>query len=146
MRESVIFTPGNEIPVVSTPIGTLSIVICYDIRFPELARVCALNGAEILLVPAAFNTITGPAHWHVLMRTRAIENQVFVVAASQARNNDANYRAYGHSLIVDPWGTILAEAGESEEIIFADLQSQVLTDTKKQMPLLSQRRPDLYQV
>ncbi len=146
VRESVIFTPGNEIKVVTTPIGTLSILICYDIRFPEMSRACALKGVEILIVPAAFNTITGPAHWHVLMRARAIENQVFLLAASQARVESSAYVAYGHSLIVDPWGTILAEAGENEEIIYADLQSQVLTDTRKQMPLLSQRRPDLYQV
>lgn len=146
VRESVIFTPGNEVEVASTLIGTIGILICYDIRFPEMARTCTLKGAEIIIVPAAFNTISGPAHWHVLMRARAIENQIFLLAASQARVESSEYEAYGHSLIVDPWGTILAEAGEDEEIIYADLQSQVLTDTRKQMPLLSQRKPDLYQV
>ncbi len=146
VRESAVFTPGNKIKVVDTPIGKLGIIICYDVRFPELARVCALKGAEILLVPAAFNTISGPAHWHVLLRARAIENQMFIIAASQARVQNASYIAYGHSMMVDPWGRILAEAGENEEIIYAELKQHVLTDTRKQMPLLEQRKPELYQI
>ncbi len=134
VRESVIFTPGNDVKVVSTPIGTVGILICYDIRFPEMVRTVALKGAEIIIVPAAFNTITGPAHWHILLRARAIENQVFVLAASQARINDAGYIAYGHSLVIDPWGTILTEAGVDEEIIYAELQAKTLTDTREHMP------------
>lgn len=146
VRESAVFTPGNEVNVVSTPIGTIGILICYDIRFPEMPRTCALKGAEIIIVPAVFNTITGPAHWHVLLRARAIENQVFIIAASQARIDNAQYKAYGHSLVVDPWGTILAEAGTDEEIIYTELNKNTLTNTRKQMPLLKHRKSDLYQI
>jgi len=144
VRESVIFTPGNQVAVAKTPLGTMGIIICYDVRFPELARKCALLGAEILIVPAAFNTITGPAHWHTLFRARAIENQVFVLAASQARVAESIYQAYGHSLIVDPWGTVISEAGEEERIIYAELDARVLIDTRKRMPLMEQRKPEIY--
>jgi predicted amidohydrolase len=146
VRESAIFTPGNETKVVKTSIGTISILICYDIRFPELARTCVLKGAEIIIVPAAFNTVTGPPHWQALFQARAIENQVFILAASQARVDKSQYQAYGHSLIVDPWGTIKAEAGIGEEIIYTELDPHVLNDTRKRLPLLKQRRPDLYKV
>lgn len=146
VKESLIFTPGSEAKVAATPIGNISINICYDIRFPELARTCTLKGAEIIIVPAAFNTVTGPPHWHVIFRARAIENQVFILAASQARVENSQYIAYGHSLVVDPWGTILVEAGEGEEIIYAELDSGTLTDTRNRMPLLKQRNPDLYQL
>ena len=146
VKESAIFTPGSDVAVVSTPVGNISINICYDIRFPELARTCTLQGTEILIVPAAFNTVTGPPHWHAIFRARAIENQIFILAASQARVENAQYLAYGHSMVVDPWGTILAEAGIGEEIIYAKLDSAVLTDTRKRMPLLEQRNPAVYKL
>lgn len=144
VRESVIFVPGTGVSIVDTPIGKIGILICYDIRFPEIARACTLKGAEIIIVPAAFNTVTGPPHWHALFQARAIENQIYILAASQARIDKSQYLSYGHSLFVDPWGTIQAEADIGEEIIYADLNGEVLDDTRKRLPLLKQRRPDLY--
>ena len=144
VKESLIFEPGNEIKVAKTDIGNISILICYDIRFPETARTCTLKGAEVILVPAAFNMITGPAHWHMLFRTRAMENQVFILAASQARITSHQYITYGHSLIVDPWGTVLKDAGTDESIIYSELSSKVLSETRKRLPLLKHRNPALY--
>ncbi|MBD3392532.1 MAG: carbon-nitrogen hydrolase family protein [Chitinivibrionales bacterium] len=143
-RESAFIEPGDTAGVAHTGIGAIGMLVCYDIRFPEMARKLALDGAEILVVPAAFNTISGPAHWHVMFRARAIENQVFVVAASQARVPGAPYEAYGHSMVVDPWGRVIAEAGEDEGVVSADLRADVLVDTRARLPLLSQRRPELY--
>ncbi|MFC1476679.1 nitrilase-related carbon-nitrogen hydrolase, partial [Fibrobacterota bacterium] len=146
VKESAIFTPGSNVTIADTSIGKISINICYDIRFPELARTCTLQGTEILIVPAAFNTVTGPPHWHTIFRSRAIENQIFILAASQARVENAQYLAYGHSMFIDPWGTIIAEAGEGEEIIYAELDPDTLTDTRKRMPLLGQRNPSVYKL
>jgi omega-amidase len=145
-RESAFISPGAGIGVAHTGIGCIGLLICYDIRFPEAARKLALLGAEFVIVPAAFNAVTGPAHWHVMFRARAIENQVFVLAVSQARAEGSAYEAYGHSMIVDPWGNVLAEAGESECIVYADLDAGVLEDVRRRLPLLSQRRPELYDV
>jgi len=146
ITESSLFSPGEHTTVVNTAIGTIGLEICYDIRFPELSRKLTLDGAEILIVPAVFNHVTGPAHWHLFMRTRAVENQVFLCAVSQARNANCAYKAYGHSLIVNPWGDILAEAGEEEEILYADLDPAMLEETRRRLPLLQQRRPQLYRV
>lgn len=143
-RESAVFTRGDQIASAETPLGSLGVLICYDIRFPEMARRIALCGAELLFAPAAFNAITGAAHWHLLHRARAVENQMFVAAISPARCSDSSFVVYGHSMIISPWGDILAEAGEQEEIVFADLDPQILSDTRKQMPVFSHRRPDLY--
>lgn len=143
-KESSVFDPGNTIQIVKTELATFGILICYDIRFPEMCRKLALMGAEVVLVPAAFNSITGPAHWHLLFRTRAMENQLFVAAASPARDDAAAYLAYGHSLVVDPWGDILVEADEHEQIIYADLDPEILSDVRSRLPLLKHRRQDLY--
>jgi len=143
-RESAVFKPGNKVSIVSTPLGKMGILICYDIRFPEMARKLALMDADIVLVPAAFNSITGPAHWHVIFRARAIENQIFIAAASPALNPKAIYKAYGHSMIINPWGKVLAEAGNNEDIIYADIDPRVLKDTRHKVPLLKHRREDLY--
>ena len=144
LMESSVFVPGRELSCAATPLGKIGILICYDIRFPEMARKLALMGAEVLLVPAAFNTVTGPAHWHVMFRARAIENQVFIAAASPALTPDAQYRAYGHSMIVNPWGEVLAEAGTGKSIIYAEIDPQVLKDTRERLPLLKHRRKDIY--
>jgi predicted amidohydrolase len=143
-EESLFITPGKNVSVAHTDIGTIGICICYDIRFPELVRKLTLSGAEIIIVPAAFNTVTGPAHWNVVFRARAIENQVYVLAASQARIKNAPYEAYGYSMIVDPWGTVCAQAGEDEEIIYAQLDSRRMEQVRRRLPLLSHRRPEIY--
>jgi len=123
---------------------TLGVAICYDMRFPELMRTMVNEGAELIIIPAAFNTITGPAHWHITARARAIDNQVFFVVASPARSKELSYKAYGHSLIVDPWGTIISEAGTEEELIVADLDMKYLEKVRSELPLLKHRRNELY--
>lgn len=146
VSESAVFSAGNTVATVATSFGRVGILICYDIRFPEMAREIALQGADLLIVPAVFNHITGEAHWHPFMQTRATENQLFLAAVSTGRSKKTGeaYYAYGHSLAVSPWGTILTEAGEDECIVYADLEPEVLSATRKKLPLLQHRRGDLY--
>lgn len=144
VKESATLGYGQQITVVPAPFGSFGVAICYDIRFPELARLMVLRGAQIIVVPAAFNMTTGPAHWHLLFRMRAVDNQVFMVAASPARNVDASYVAYGHSLVVDPWGEIVAEAGTGEQLLVARLDLSRLSRVRSQLPLLRHRRTDIY--
>ncbi|HEX2958082.1 MAG TPA: carbon-nitrogen hydrolase family protein [Chitinispirillaceae bacterium] len=144
-RESLVFTPGSEAPVVETTLGKIGIVICYDIRFPELVRSLTLKGAELLIVPAVFNNITGPAHWSIMMRARAIENQIFLAAVSQGRNVASSYSSYGHSMAVSPWGDVLCEASDDGGIIYAQIDAETLIQTRSRLPLLEHRRDDLYQ-
>ncbi|MBN2352491.1 MAG: hypothetical protein JXD23_07970 [Spirochaetales bacterium] len=144
VTESDVFSPGSSLSSVRTPLAVFGLLICYDIRFPEAARTLARQGTEVLLVPAAFNNVTGPAHWHLFFRTRAVENQCFVAAASPALTRGSPYRAFGHSLIVDPWGTVLAEAGARPAIRLAGLSAEVLTRTRERLPLLKQCRPEIY--
>lgn len=144
VEESKIFSYGNKVSVVSTELAKIGILICYDIRFPEMARKLMLLGSEIILVPAAFNNITGPAHWHVMFRARAIENQVYIASASPARNKKSKYKAYGHSMVVDPWGKVVTEAGIGEEIIYAMIDPEVMNKTRIELPLTKHRRLELY--
>jgi predicted amidohydrolase len=143
-RESLVFTPGSATPVVEMPFGRLGIAICYDIRFPEFIRNFTLKGAELLVVPAVFNDVTGPVHWSVMMQARAIENQIFIAAVSQGRNRKSSYCAYGHSMVVSPWGEVLCEASDGEEILYAGINHETLDETRQRLPLLEHRRPDLY--
>ena len=123
----------------------LGVAICYDVRFPELAITMRKKGASILVYPGAFNTVTGPPHWELLARARALDAQAFVVCASPARNPDSAYQAYGHSVVVDPWGAPLERcAGHGEEILFADLDLTRVAEVRNSMKLLDQRRPDVY--
>lgn len=145
-KESKVFTAGNTLEIIRYQDLCIGTIICYDIRFPELARLLTQQGANMLIVPAAFNMTTGPAHWDLLMRSRAIDNQLFVVAASPARNPEASYHAWGHSMVVDPWGMVMAEAGHGEEILNCRLDFSVLDRVRKEMPLLNHRRTDLYDV
>lgn len=145
VQESAFFNPGDQLRTADAPFGRIGVLVCYDIRFPEMARALAVAGVEILLVPAAFAVKTGAAHWSMLLRSRAVENQMFVVAASPARDQDAAFQAYGHSMMVDPWGDVLVEAGEDETIIHADLKAERLEDTRRRLPLLRDRRPEVYE-
>ena len=145
-RESDTLTSGHDVTVFDTPWGKMGLCICFDLRFEELARVMALQGARVLLVPAAFNMTTGPAHWELLFRQRAVDNQVFTVGVSPARNESASYVAYGNSIAVDPWGTVLCRAGAGEAILYADLDFARLDDVRHQLPILSARRTDLYTI
>jgi predicted amidohydrolase len=145
-RESDTDEPGEEVVVSQLEDGAkLGMSICYDLRFPELFRVLALRGARIVVLPAAFTLPTTREHWEVLIRARAIENQVFVVAANQVGEHPGGHHSGGHSLIVDPWGTVLAHAdGETPGYIVAELDFAKQEDVRKRVPLLSHRRPKLY--
>ncbi len=143
-RESDVLSPGNEITTFETEFGTMGLCICFDLRFEELARCMCLRGAKCLFVPAAFNMTTGPAHWELLFRQRAVDNQCFTVGVSPARDERASYIAYGNSIAADPWGTVLCRAGAGAEILYADLDLNRLESVREQLPLLSARREDLY--
>jgi len=144
-KESSMLSAGEDVTVIKTAGLTLGIAICYDIRFPELSRLMTLAGAELLIFPAAFGWTTGPAHWELLMRSRAVDNQVFVVGAAPARNLGAQYQAYGHSMVVDPWGDILAMADSEETMMTVEINSNKIDTVREQLPLLKHRRPDVYQ-
>lgn len=145
-KESQTLTAGNKITVVDTDLGKIGICICYDMRFPELLRLMALEGAQLIVVPGAFNMTTGPAHWKPLIRVRALDNQVFMAAVSPARDQNASYVAYGHSMVADPWGTILKEAGHSEEITYIPIDISLIRKIRRELPLLKNRRTDVYQL
>lgn len=145
-KESDTFSPGNAITTFDTEFGTMGLCVCFDLRFEELARCMCLRGAKAIFVPAAFNMTTGPAHWELLFRQRAVDNQCFTVGVSPARDPDASYVAYGNSIAVDPWGSVLVRADEKETILYADLDLSRLEAVRQQLPILSARRTDLYGV
>jgi deaminated glutathione amidase len=122
----------------------LGMSICYDLRFPELYRILALRGARILLVPAAFTLATTREHWEVLLRARAIEDQAFVIAANQVGQHAPGYRSGGRSMIVDPWGVVLAQAPDKETVVVADLDLDRQAEIRRTMPSLANRRPVAY--
>ena len=142
--ESKYLNSGNEQTVLETDFGAIGVAICYDLRFPELLRGMAKAGSKIIFLPAAFNTTTGPAHWKPVLRTRAIDNQTFVVASSPARNRESSYKAYGHSMVVDPWGEVLVEAGSGEEVLTVDIDLEKIEEVRKRLPLLESLRPEVY--
>ncbi len=139
IRESDTRRPG-EVPVVApTELGGMGLSVCYDVRFPELYRHLARAGAEVLCVPAAFTFVTGAAHWEVLLRARAIENQCYVIAANQF-GTGGGVPCYGNSMIIDPWGTVLARGGEGERIIFAEIDRAYLRQVRSELPSLRHAR------
>jgi predicted amidohydrolase len=138
-RESRGVTPGKEVVVAETSVGRLGLSICYDVRFPELYRALSGAGARILLVPSAFTVPTGRDHWEVLLRARAIENQCFVLAAAQVGQHTARRQTYGRSLIVDPWGTVLAQVPDREGYAVADLDFEDLERVRARLPALRHR-------
>jgi deaminated glutathione amidase len=147
-RESENEQPGDE-PVTAELVGELEgrsigMTVCYDLRFPELFRILAVRGATVITVPAAFTMETGRDHWEVLLRARAIENQVFVVAPDQVGDAPPHYRSYGHSMIVDPWGVVLAQASDGPCSIVADLDFEAQDRTRDALPSLANRRPEAY--
>lgn len=138
--ESDHMAAGDEVATVSTDLATFGLAICYDLRFPELFRQMSSRGMEVLLFPSAFTYATGKDHWHVLLRARAIENQCYVVAANQCGKHTERLASYGHSLIIDPWGRILAEATDEETIIYARLDGVRLNSVREVLPALKNRR------
>ena len=143
-HESDAVGPGDEIVVVDVDEIRLGLSVCYDVRFPELYRIATLQGATVVTVPAAFTAKTGPPHWEILLRARAIENQVFVIAAGQRGSTNDKLHWHGHSMIIDPWGTILAENADTEGVIVADLDLDAQTHVRDVLPSLANRRPAAY--
>jgi Predicted amidohydrolase len=143
-RESDHEEPGAEI--VTAPLGELlaGLTVCYDLRFPELYRILAVRGARLIAVPSAFTSATGRDHWEVLLRARAIENQVFVLAPDQVGEAPPHFSSYGHSAIVDPWGTVLATAPDEECFVAADLDLAEQERVRESLPSLASRRPEAY--
>ena len=144
--ESKVLTAGNNLTTFETPWGTLGLMICYDIRFPELARLLTLKGAQGIIVPAAFNMSTGPSHWELTFRARALDNQVFMAGVGVARDSQAPYTAWGHSISTDPWGNILVQLDEKENIAIVEWDMAQVDSIRQQLPLLKHRRTDLYEI
>jgi predicted amidohydrolase len=139
-KESQWIEGGTETSIVESPLGRIGQAICYDLRFPELFRRLSAAGAEVIVVPSAFTHTTGQDHWEILVRSRAIENQCFVIAPNQCGEPAPDMRTYGHSLIVDPWGRVLASLGEVEGFAIAEIDLDVLERTRAQLPALRHRR------
>ncbi|XP_075710549.1 omega-amidase NIT2 [Rhinoderma darwinii] len=145
-QESETLSPGDSLSVFDTPFCKIGVGICYDIRFAELAQLYTKKGCQLLVYPGAFNTTTGPAHWELLQRARALDNQVYVATASPARDEKASYVAWGHSTVVSPWGEVIAKAGADETIVSTEIDLQYLAEIRQQIPIHTQRRHDLYSV
>lgn len=143
-KESDVLTSGDSPTVVSTPWGKIGIMICYDIRFPELSRIMVEKGAKIIFTPAAFNMTTGPSHWETLFKSRALDNQVYMVGVSPARSKESSYVAYGNSLVASPWGKIIGRLDEKEGILFQNIDLEYEEQIREELPLLKHIRRDLY--
>lgn len=139
-RESASYAPGDSASVVATPVGQVGLAICYDLRFADLFRALADAGATLLSVPAAFTVPTGQAHWHVLLRARAIEAGAFVVAAAQAGQHADGRTTFGHSLVIDPWGKVLLDMGEAAGVGFVDIDPAQVDAVRARIPVLAHRR------
>lgn len=143
-QESATVSPGDEIVTADVDGFTVGLTICYDIRFPELYRILALRGAEIIFQPAAFTLTTGKDHWEVLIRARAIENTVYMVSPAQVGSYAEGKWSWGRSMIVNPWGTVLATAPDEETFVIANLDREMLQRVRRQVPSLANRQPDRY--
>ena len=139
-RESRSMYPGEDVVTVDTPCGRIGLTICYDVRFPELFRQLVDAGATMFTVPAAFTATTGEAHWHTLLRSRAIENLAYVVAPGQYGEHPDSRSTYGHSLIIDPWGRVLAEAADGNGFVAADIDPELPAKLRSEFPALANRR------
>ena len=139
-RESSVFKPGSEAVVVQTPLGRIGLAVCYDLRFPELFRLLLLENAEIIAFPSAFTKHTGRAHWHLLLRARAVENQAWVIGANQVGRHANNRSTYGHSAIVEPWGHVVADAKEdTEQVVIAEIDLEQQAKLRQSFPCSQHR-------
>jgi omega-amidase len=143
-KESLTLTPGEGLTVVDTEVGRLGIGICYDIRFPEMAQLYAARGVQLIVYPGAFNMTTGPAHWELLQKARAVDNQLFVATCSPARSEGPGYIAWGHSTAVGPFAEILGTTDEKPGIVYCEMDFGQLAERRANMPLRHQKRGDLY--
>lgn len=145
-KESNSFAPGEDITVFDTKFGRMGVEICFDIRFPELARAMAKRGAEVILCPAQFNMTTGPRHWELSVRARAMDNEVFFVGASAARYEGFDYECWGHSTVADPFGMVKASCDEKEQILYCDIDLNEVDSVRRQLPTFLHLREDIYNV
>lgn len=145
-RESDTLTAGDEVTVFETEFCRFGLCICYDLRFPELSRLMVDRGAKVILVPAAFNMTTGPVHWELLFRQRAVDNQAYYIGTAPARDLTADYKSWGHSIVTDPWGDVLVQMEAEEGIAVAEIDLGKLERIRRELPLLKHRRQDLYRV
>lgn len=145
-KESDTLSSGNKFTIAKTEFGNVGIGICYDIRFPELARLMVNAGAEILFYPGAFNMTTGPAHWELTFRARALDNQVYCVGVAPALNRDASYHSYGHSIITNPWGEVITQLDEKENLKIVEIDLDEIKKVREELPLLKNKRNDLYKI
>ncbi|KAI0710428.1 carbon-nitrogen hydrolase [Cerioporus squamosus] len=143
-KESEVLSPGNSTNKFDTDFARIGLGICYDVRFPELAMISARQGCHILIYPSAFNTTTGPLHWELLQRARAVDNQVYFSMCSPARDLKQSYHAWGHSMVVDPMGKVIAGTEHGEDIVYAHIDPQVFQEARAGIPVTTQRRFDVY--
>ena len=144
--ESSVITAGDEVCVVETEFGPIGVAICYDVRFPELFRLLAKRGAKAVVMPASFNRTTGPAHWELLMRARALDQEMYVLGCAAAGDLAGSYNGWGHSIAVDPWGSIMEELGEGPGMLMAAVDFAKADAVRSQIPVLQQLRTDIYEV
>ena len=143
-KESDTLTPGMDVDVFDTEFCRLGLAICYDIRFPELARLMASEGAEVLIYPGAFNMTTGPAHWELSFRMRALDNQCYTIGVAPARDLEASYHSYGNSMVASPWGNVLSRMDEKEGYIIQEIDTDYVKKIRNELPLLKHIRKDIY--
>lgn len=145
-KESDTLSAGNSVTVFDTPYCKIGVGICYDIRFPELSMLMKKAGAKVLVFPGAFNLTTGPAHWELLQRARAVDNQLYVAAASPARGPEGGYQAWGHSTLVSPWGEVVATCGHGEAIVYGEVDLENVEEMRRNIPTANQSRTDIYEL
>ncbi|HAQ41431.1 MAG TPA: carbon-nitrogen hydrolase [Clostridiales bacterium] len=143
-KESDTFTPGSEVTVFDTEFCKIGLAVCYDIRFPELSRLMAAEGAEVIIIPGAFNMTTGPAHWELIFRARALDNQVYAIGVAPARDLESSYHSYGNSLVTSPWGNVLSRMDEKEGYIIQEIDPDYVKKVRNELPLLKHARNDIY--
>lgn len=143
-KESDVLTPGKDVTLFDTEFCKIGLAICYDIRFPELSRLMALEGAEVIIFPGAFNMTTGPAHWELSFRARALDNQVYTIGVSPARDLESSYHSYGNSIIASPWGNVLNRMDEKEGYIIQEIDLDYVKKVRNELPLLKHIRKDIY--
>lgn len=145
-KESDTLTAGDHDTVFDTEFGRMGVILCFDIRFPELARMMVNDGAKAIFVPAAFNMTTGPAHWELSFRTRSLDNQIYMIGCAPMRDESAGYISWGHSIVTDPWGRVIDMLDEKEGVLLTELDLDYEEQVREELPLLKSRRKDMYRL
>ena len=145
-KESDTLTPGDCDTVFDTEFGKMGVCICYDIRFPEMLRITVNDGARMVFIPAAFNMTTGPAHWELSFRARALDNQIYMMGCAPVRDASTGYTSWGHSILTDPWGQVMGQLDEKEGILTGEIDLEYEDAVRQQLPLLAHRRMDVYRL